>query len=85
MNFEPTEEMKAAYRSATRRSHMTYHRILADLALHAMAAALEAEHFIDCEDCEDEICPKMQYMGADWLRLADKELRERGAADEVRK
>jgi len=77
-SFEPTEEMKAAYRwgKAYTGVLLPDRVFLADLAQHAMAAALEAEHFIGCEDCEDEICPKMQYLEADWLRLADKELRK---------
>lgn len=76
MSFEPTEEQRAAYRRVRDLDLESIMVVLAELAQHAMAAALEAEHFIGCEDCEDEICAKMQYMGADWLRLADKELRK---------
>jgi len=83
MSFEPTEKMKLAYRRAIEGAWAPDG--LADLAQHALAAAREAEHIISCEDCEDEICPKMQYLEADWLRLADKELCGRSAANEVKR
>ncbi len=72
MSFEPTEEMKAAYNWAKDlfgpRSH-TMH--LADLAQHATAAALEAEHM-----GTGPLCNQCYYTKADWLKLADEKLRK---------
>ena len=80
MVFEPTEEMKAAYCDAERirEDQLIYKsaliRPLADLALHATAAALEAEHAITCREFHYK-CPVDRTKG-DWLRLADEKLRE---------
>ncbi len=63
MSFEPTEKMKAAYAYVRR---IGTPNVLADLAQHATAAALQAEHYNNCPQCACR---------ADWLRLADEKLR----------
>jgi len=72
MSFEPTEGMKAAYRFVRDRH---FADDLADLAQHATAAALEAEFWLEHPLVKGER-KKHDFTPADWLRLADKELRE---------
>jgi hypothetical protein len=74
--FEPTEEMMAAYSLAKAFPTPSMIGDLADLAQHATAAALKAEHEASHVDglCESGDC--FSKSPADWLRLADEKLRE---------
>jgi poly-gamma-glutamate capsule biosynthesis protein CapA/YwtB (metallophosphatase superfamily) len=78
MSFEPTDEMRAAYKLYRESRSNGYIRLrsvvasLADLALYAMAAAIEAEHNL----YQHYRCPNCGNTEADWLKLADEKLRE---------
>jgi len=71
MSFKPTEEMKAAYKWARLCGQIDFEGYLADLAQHAMAAALEAEFQVSNIKLNLECANNV-----DWLRLADEKLRE---------
>lgn len=78
--FEPTEEMKAAYRWTLDVDifPLSFVKRLADLAQHATAAALALQFSIDhdfhaADECKN---PYHKYTAADWLRLADEKLRK---------
>jgi hypothetical protein len=73
--FEPTEEMKAAYQWARLPPDTSITTNLADLAQHATAAALQAEHEASHVDglCASGVCFKSP---AHRLKLADEKLRK---------
>jgi hypothetical protein len=72
--FEPTEEQRKAYKWT--RARTDFHPVcvkLADLALHATAAALEAQYCLDRQSSFETMAKATK---ADWIRLADEKLRE---------
>jgi len=77
MSFEPTDEMKSAYLSA-RVLGLGTGVALADLAQHAMAAALELQFTLDHDCLSADECKNRHHKRtkADWLRLADEKLRK---------
>ncbi len=72
--FEPTEKMKLAYRRVVEDGAWAPDG-LADLAQHATAAALEAEHKFHCGIFSNK-CDDCKRTKSDWLRFADEKLRE---------
>ncbi len=90
MSFEPTEKQKAAYRDVrdfqaahpdlewaiNDRGYLSPSRLLADLAQHAMAAALALDFTIDHGACDECSNPCHKFIDADWLKLADEKLRK---------
>ncbi len=88
MSFEPTEEQKRAYIEAQRNKNSVLIWPLADLAQHAMAAALKLNNELVHDNLgrgplnlhlhgADHVeCLRDEWKEADWLRLADEKLRE---------
>lgn len=76
MSFEPTAEQRKAYRVV--RGGYPDLFPLADLAQHAMAAAMEAEFMSEhyrCDGVNPSQCAHPLHK-ADWLKLADEKLRK---------